>query len=454
MAYISTAARPISLGDRYLLLLSGVLLGYAVIGKGFAYLGIPPLFIGEIALLTGFFVFLRSGCAIAALASPPSLLLAAAMVWVLLRTLPFVGTYGFEALRDSVVVMYGGFAFIIVALVIEDTSRINTLVRYYGVFLSIYLPSIPVTLALSRYMWDYIPQWPVYNVALLFVQPTEVAVHLAGAAVFVLVGFRRPPLLVVVPVLATLAMVITTSRGGMLAIVVPVVLATLVLGKVRQLAVGLAVALALLVAAPALETGSDSGQEGAGVKRQLSSKQLVANVESITGYSEEKLEGTKTWRLEWWDVIMKHTVFGPNFWGGRGFGLNLADADGFQDRADPNSPPLRSPHNVHMTILARAGVPGAALWLLFLVFWSGMIGNALLVARRRREAEWVGLFVWIGCYAASAVINGSFDVALEGPVQGVWFWCLIGFGMGAAMIYRCQTSSPSRHLVVAGDLRS
>ncbi len=367
-----------------------------------------------------------------------------------MRTVPFVGTYGVESLRDSVVVMYGGFAFVVTALLIEDARRINTLVRNYGVFVSIYIPVAPLALAVTRYLWEHIPQWPGYNVPLLFVQPTEVAVHLAGAAVFVLAGFRRVPFVFAVPVLAALAMVVTTSRGGMLAIAVPVIFAIIVLCKWRTLAAGLAVVLALLVIAPVVEMTGDSTEEGAGVKRQVSSKQLVANVESIVGYSEDNLEGTKTWRLEWWNIIMKHTVFGPNFWGGRGFGLNLADADGFQDRADPNSPLLRSPHNVHMTILARAGVPGATVWILFLVSWSGMIANALLAARRRRDTEWVGLFLWIGCYAASAVINGSFDVALEGPVQGVWFWSLIGFGMGAAMVYRCQIGVPSQQRVTAG----
>ena len=36
-------------GDRYLALLAIVLLGYALMGKGFAYLGFPPLYVGEIA---------------------------------------------------------------------------------------------------------------------------------------------------------------------------------------------------------------------------------------------------------------------------------------------------------------------------------------------------------------------------------------------------------------------
>ncbi len=48
-------------GDRYLALLAIVLLGYALMGKGFAYLGFPPLYVGEIAFLGGIVVFLRTG---------------------------------------------------------------------------------------------------------------------------------------------------------------------------------------------------------------------------------------------------------------------------------------------------------------------------------------------------------------------------------------------------------
>ncbi len=27
---------------------------------------------------------------------------------------------------------------------------------------------------------------------------------------------------------------------------------------------------------------------------------------------------------------------------------------------------------------------------------------------------------------------------IEGPMQGIWFWCLFGFGIGSVMIYRAQ----------------
>jgi len=40
---VSSAAKPGFAGDMYLIFLGPVLVGYAVIGKGFAYLGVPPL---------------------------------------------------------------------------------------------------------------------------------------------------------------------------------------------------------------------------------------------------------------------------------------------------------------------------------------------------------------------------------------------------------------------------
>jgi hypothetical protein len=129
MADISSISKPIRLSDQYLVLLSVVLLGYAMVGKGFAYLGLPPLFIGEIALSAGLVVALRTGCLVAALTTLPSLLLAAGMIWVLTRTLPYVGVYGFDALRDSVVIMYGGFAFVIIALLLEDHRRVNSMLQ-------------------------------------------------------------------------------------------------------------------------------------------------------------------------------------------------------------------------------------------------------------------------------------------------------------------------------------
>ena len=433
-------------GDAYLVLLSSVLLGYAILGKGFASLGIPPVYIGEITLLTGIVIFCRTRCSAGVLTTLPALLLGTTMAWVLLRTLPFIGAYGIDALRDSVVVMYGGFAFIVTALLLEDGRRINKIVQYYGAFLKIYVPVIPFMFLASRYLGDWLPTVPGTDVSLFELHPTDLAVHLAGAAVFALVGLRKVSRPWLVFLLAGLAMVGAVARGPMLAEVLPITGATLILGKWRQLFLtGLAGLMAFSVAYAVEPVFFDYAEASSSDERPISTRQIVDNVLSIAGQGGEQSEGTKEWRLEWWKMIIANTIFGPDFWTGRGFGLNIALADGFSNWTSRSlGPPLRSPHNVQMTILARAGVPGLTLWFGFIVSWLGMVMHAMRAARRRGHTEWAGLFLFLGCYVASIIINASFDPVLEGPMQGVWFWSLIGFGIGSTMVYRSRAmASPN-----------
>src|SRR5215469_1028871 len=426
-------------GDRYLALLAIVLLGYALMGKGFAYLGLPPLYVGEIALLIGIIVFLRTGAFVGALATLPAVLLVALSALVLARTLPFFSLYGFDSLRDSAIVIYGGFAFIIIGLLLEDARRINIVLRYYRIMLAS-LPAIFVGLLLTKYWGEHIPR--LYGpVPILDIGPSAVGTHLAGAMVFALIGYRKVSVAWVSVWFATLALVGATNRAATLAVVVPVVIAMLALGRYRLMLTTVVLTVGTFAVLLTLESAFGEYEEAKdSIERPVSAHQIVENGKSIIGQSGHQAEGTKRWRLNWWDIIINDTIHGPNFWTGRGFGLNLADADGFAgtfDRRNPR-PPTRSPHNAHMTMLARAGIPGLVLWVLVLVSWFVMMTGAILTARARGHERWIELFIFSVCYEAAILINASFDVVLEGPMQGIWFWWLFGFGVGSVMIYRAQ----------------
>jgi hypothetical protein len=434
--------RALPAGDRYLVLLGIVLLGYALMGKGFAYIGFPPLYVGEIAFLTGIAVLVRSGALVASFATLPSLVLAATMMWVLARTVPFVSVHGFDALRDSVIVMYGGFAFVVIGLLLEDSRRIDTVLRYYSTLLATF-PAIPVGFWLTKYWVDYIPRLYGPNIPVVEIGASAVGTHLAGTAVFVLIGYRKVSPLWVVVWIVTLALICATTRGATLAVLVPIMFAMVMLGRLRLMLTIVVAGLGILGVLYAVEASLGEREEAKdSLDRPVSVHQLVENAMSIVGQSGHQTEGTKKWRLDWWDVIINDTLHGPNFWTGRGFGLNLADADGFSETRDPSNPrpPTRSPHNAQMTLLARAGVPGLVLWALVLVSWGGMMVRAMLVARARGHKQWADLFLFVTCYAMSIIINATFDVALEGPMQGIWFWCLFGFGMGSVMVYRAQAA--------------
>jgi hypothetical protein len=436
---VKCESRRMRLADRYLAFLAIVLLGYALLGKGFAYLGFPPLYIGEIALLAGIVVFVSSGAWIGSFATFPSLVLVTAMTWVAMRTVPFLGVHGIDALRDAVVVLYGGFAFIVIALVLEDARRIDTVIRYYGSFL-LSFPAIPLAFWLTRYWGDYLPKYGP-NVPIVEIGASAVGTHLAGAAVFVLVGYRKVSWLWTATWFGTLAMIAATNRGATTAVLLAVAFAFVMLGKLRLMLAITGAGLVIFAGLLALEAAVFKYDEVTdSADRPVSAHQILENARSIVSESGQQTEGTKRWRLDWWDVIMADTLYGPNFWTGRGFGLNLAVADGFVETGDPSNPrPLtRSPHNAHMTVLARGGVPGIVLWSLVLLSWAGMMLHAMLVARSRGHKQWSNLFLWVFCYATAIAINATFDVALEGPMQGIWFWSLIGLGIGTVMVYRAQ----------------
>jgi O-antigen ligase len=231
-----------------------------------------------------------------------------------------------------------------------------------------------------------------------------------------------------------LLVIASLSRGGVLAVgaalaVVMLMRPALGMRKLTRLAVATALGVVLLAT---FEVSVNVGDV-----RRISPQQIVANVSSISrDQSQVGLEGSRRWRLLWWNTIVDYTFFGQYFWEGKGFGVNLADADGFQVYGDRS---LRSPHNGHLTILARAGIPGLTLWLLLQLGFAWRLLRAAQQARRQGRDWWARVDVWILAYWSAFVVNGAFDVFLEGPQGGIWFWSLIGFGVA---VLHAQSTRP------------
>ncbi|GJD90579.1 hypothetical protein BHAOGJBA_4120 [Methylobacterium hispanicum] len=415
--------------DLYLRGLACALVGYAVFGKGFAVLGVAPLYVGELALGLGLLALMRSRCWFAVLGTPASLLLAALIAWVLIRTVPFLGIYGIDAVRDSVIVVYGLFAFVVIALLIENPLRLGWILRVYAGFAFLYGLIGGFLFVVTVTMADQL-RIPGTQIQLPYIRAGEAAFHLGAAAVFMLVGLRRVGALWCVALCINMAAV-TVSRAATLACLVPILLGVLLGRQLRRFAPAALIGVAMLAGAALADLRVMMPGD-----REVGAMQIVEGISSVFGASEAaNFEGTKEFRLRWWRTIREYTLHGPYFWNGKGFGVNLAMEDGYHTFVTQEAT-LRSPHNGHMTILARAGVPGFALWAGLLAAWFGMLVHSLLLARRAGHGRWAAVFVWITCYGAGILVNASFDVALEGPMSGVCFWSVIGLGIGASMIYR------------------
>src|SRR5690606_16447860 len=139
-----------------------------------------------------------------------------------------------DSLRDSAVLLYGSFAFIVIALLLEDPRRLDWIMNAYGRFALFYGllggAMVYITWAFSQML----PIWPLSGTSLVYVKLNEAAVHLAGVAVFVLLGFRKVSTLWVA-ILAISIISITPSRGAMLSCLVPLGIAAVLGGKLQRL---------------------------------------------------------------------------------------------------------------------------------------------------------------------------------------------------------------------------
>lgn len=434
----------------FLCSLAVILFGYALASRGFAYIGIYPFYIGEAVLFIGLWaLILVPGYLSIAFRSLLSRILLLFMAWGAFRTVPYIETYGFDALRDGVLWGYGSFTFLTAAF-LARTNRLLAVPDLYGrIFIPWFLAVVPF---LVLFIWlgtgfsgSLLPKWPGTNVSVIFLRSGHVGVHLAGIASFILLGIHKqqikpressfwlPSKIWWIFWFAGFMAVASRSRGALLTIVMAVgVTYLLTQQKFRRLSL-------LLIACLVLLLSNFWSLEIRTEYRNISAEQIAANVVSIFGDapSRSSLARNRNIRLNWWNDIIDYTVFGEYFWLGKGYGINLSEADGYQVGV---SPPVRAPHNDHVTVLARSGVPGLVLWILL----QGAFALSLIVAHFRAKhlgmTRWANINAWILCYWVAFMVNISFDPYLEGPSGGIWFWSLFGFGIAVLQAQRQHLS--------------
>jgi hypothetical protein len=146
--------------------------------------------------------------------------------------------------------------------------------------------------------------------------------------------------------------------------------------------------------------------------RTISLSQITDNFSSIVSSDiEGSLIDNKVWRLVWWAKLLNESFTIEHFFIGKGLGMSLAGND--LTSLDEN---LRSPHNFHLTIIARFGYIIFFIWvyLLYLLFKP--------LFTKQLSGKMLGLT----CILLAFVINGSFDVFFEGPMGAFPFWTLVG----------------------------
>ena len=146
--------------------------------------------------------------------------------------------------------------------------------------------------------------------------------------------------------------------------------------------------------------------------RTISLSQITDNFSSIVSSDiDGSLTDNKVWRLVWWAKLINESFTLQHFFVGKGLGMSLAGNDILN--TDDN---LRSPHNFHLTILARFGYIVFITWIIWLVSLFKPLFTRKLT----------GKTLAITSILLAFIINGSFDVFFEGPMGAFPFWTFVG----------------------------
>ena len=162
--------------------------------------------------------------------------------------------------------------------------------------------------------------------------------------------------------------------------------------------------------------------------RTISFSQITNNFSSLVSSDiDGSLTDNKVWRLVWWAKLVNESFTLQHFFLGKGLGMSLAGYDLYNP--DDN---LRSPHNFHLTILARFGYIIFIAW----VYWLVSVFKPLFT----RKLE--GKTLAITSILLAFIINGSFDVYFEGPMGAFPFWTFVGL-LFIETTYGSPTETPN-----------
>ena len=383
---------------------------YVFFNKGIAY-----SFLAEILWATGFILLFLSRRSYHFVWDKRSMLLLFFIIVSLIyipigmRNYPII-----DVIRDSFIFQYGWFAFFVFLFYDMQKAVWKNIIRIYTWF--------PIFGLLNFFLINFIKDFDTVSlfgdVPFVLYKYGDMGVHLLISSLILLAyqNHRSVRFQVVMALLILFNLLILTaySRSGMLAYVLGVSLfvfftkSEIIKSKIKLYLKYLPILLLIVIPIYASIKVQENFQG-----RAVGVEQLKQNVGSFVGVSkDDNLDNNKIWRLVWWGKILDYSFSKEYFFQGKGLGLSLAESDDVM--ADVEE--LRSPHNFHLNIMARFGVPIFCIWL----FWVFLIFKPLF-RKQLNEKE-----ILITIILLAFIINASFDVFLEGPMGAFPFWTWFG----------------------------
>jgi hypothetical protein len=319
-----------------------------------------------------------------------------------------------NVLRDSLAFQYAWFAFIIFFLKNESEFIWEKIIQIYKwvplvIFLNFFL---------FYFVFLYLPSINIFgNQSIIIYKNGDKSVHLLISTILMFLYTEKyskkwliaNTILIVINFLILLAL----TRSGSVAYILAL-FSFFFFSKEKILNESLRKLLkyvpVILVISMGLFIAIDIQGDAQG--RTISLSQITDNFSSILSTNiDGNLVENKVWRLIWWAKLVNESFTLQHFFVGKGLGMSLAGNDILN--TDDN---LRSPHNFHLTILARFGYFVFIAWVIWLVSLFKPLFTRKLA----------GKTLAITSILLAFIINGSFDVFFEGPMGAFPFWTFVG----------------------------
>jgi O-antigen ligase len=419
IALISAQPRPISA-----VLLGTALVGYVVGNRGFAQLSLTsqlPLLPGEFLLLVVGGIMLV-GCALQReLPFRRDALNYAILGWMFcgsVRLYVDLRSSGISALRDHATIYYAAFFFLAQwAARLPEGRRVLRRSLLGGI--AALLVVFPL---FTQFPEFFLSVLLVRGAPLVFFKGDLAGTFMAVGAILFFLRYeeRRQHWALVLSLLLTALLVTTNNRASMLGLFVAMVLLAAA-GRRRfalyQAAAGITAAVVILFVAHL------RGQSW----RQTPVYDMYERVVSIVDPQGHRAYSGETtfnkgdnnlFRTVWWRTCIDETL-ATNPWLGLGWGYDLAQPFVrvyYPETGEDFS--TRSPHNILVTLFARAGIAGLLPFLAVLLIIAQRTWRALRAGAPYPAGLWCGAWVII-CSACLGVV-------LEGPMGAVVFWIILG----------------------------
>jgi hypothetical protein len=419
--------------------------GYVLFNRSFAGLRIPagplPLYIGELLLLIALpWAVWRWPGGTSGDIRRFLVVLGIWLTYAFARLLAGGLAYGIDALRDFAIAYYG--LFTVVGYVVWARLPRSTSSLFFAMLFATLVPVVVIVAITGEFELPFSNQDTTDQGGAN--RADVMADALIAGATFFLLPLRRARLHFIRLAISSASLVLLLPLEVRSATVSALAVFGVFAWQRRWATLASLVGMPILVYGLLTLTGVQfSGRSGNTSPEAIANRQL-ATISALVGgeaadaaaagalYTQNDVVDTVAWRLVWWKALMGEltssevkTVFGL------GFGADLTAPLGYQP-GDPNVPPVRSPHNFLLTLFARTGLIGLALWLAMLGAWAVPLLRGMRSAMRRRDGEDSDYLLWLMTYPLAIVVSAVFGVVLEGPYGAIPCYLVMGMGLRAA----------------------